>query len=86
MWVGMRLGTASPRAVQAAKRYFQAAVAYLIVAALLPFAADLPPDALPGLAMAVARQTIPALIGIGLWYAYLVRSKRVQATYPDATC
>jgi hypothetical protein len=86
MWVGMRLGTASPRAVQAAKRYFQAAVAYLIVAALLPFAADLPPDALPALAMAVARQTIPALIGIGLWYAYLVRSKRVQATYPDATC
>lgn len=84
MWVGIRLATASPRAVQAAKRYFLVAVGYLIVAALLPFAADLPPDAHPAIAMAVARQTIPALLGIGLWYAYLVRSKRVRATYPDA--
>ena len=84
MWVGFRLGTVRPRAVPTAKRYFQVSMAYLVVAAALPFGAGLPPEANPTLALAVARQTIPALIGIAIWYAYLVRSKRVKATYPDA--
>src|SRR5262249_19471425 len=84
MWVGFRLGTVRPRAVPSAKRYLQVAIAYLVVAALLPFAAGLPSEANPSLAIAVARQTIPALIGVAIWYAYLVRSKRVKATYPDA--
>ena len=85
VWVGLRLGKVRPGAVQTAKRYFQVSLAYLVVAALLPFAAGLPPEANPALAITVARQTIPALIGVALWYAYLVRSKRVRATYGDAT-
>jgi len=84
VWVGLRLWNVRPRAVQTATRYFQVSLAYLVVAALLPFAAGLPPEANPPLAIAVARQTVPALIGVALWYAYLVRSKRVKATYPDA--
>ena len=84
VWVGLRLGNVRPGAVQAAKRYFQVSLVYLVVAALLPFAAGLPSEANPTLAIAVARQTVPALIGVALWYAYLVRSKRVKATYPDA--
>src|SRR4029453_17141872 len=77
VWVGLRLWNARPRAVQTATRYFRVSLAYLVVAALLPFAADLPPEANPTLAIAVARQTVPALLGVALWYAYLVRSKGV---------
>lgn len=84
VWVGLRLITVRPGAVQTAKRYFQVSLAYLLVAALLPFAAGLPPEVNPTLAIAVAQQTVPALIGVALWYAYLVRSKRVKATYADA--
>ena len=84
VWVGLRLGKVLPQAVQSARRYFRVAIAYLAVAALLPFAAGLPAEANPVLAMTVARQTVPALIGVALWYAYLIRSKRVKATYPDA--
>lgn len=84
VWVGLRLINVRPGAVRTAKRYFQVSLAYLVVAALLPFVAGLPPEANPTLAIAVVQQTVPALIGVALWYAYLVRSKRVRATYPDA--
>ena len=84
VYAGLRLGLVRPRAVQTAKTYFACAAGYLLIGALLPFAAGLPPAADPALAQAAVEQTVPALISVGIWYAYLVRSQRVKATYPDA--
>ena len=85
VYAGIRLGTVRPGAVRTAKTYFACAVVYLVIGAALPFAAGLPAAANSVLAQAAVQQTIPALISVGVWYAYLVRSTRVKATYGDAT-
>jgi Protein of unknown function (DUF2569) len=84
IYAGVRLGTVRRGAVRITKTYFMCAVGYLIVGALLPFTAGLPSAAYPALAQTAAQQTIPALISVGIWYAYLCRSKRVKATYEGA--
>ena len=84
IYAGVRLGLVRPRAVRTAKTYFACAAGYLVIGALLPFAAGLPPAADPVLLQAAVEQSVPALISVAIWYAYLVRSKRVKATYPDA--
>lgn len=83
VYAGTGLWTIRPGAVAMAKRYLLFFLAYSAVAAVLPFLAGLPAKANNAMLASVFKDTGRAIIYFAVWYSYLGKSSRVQATYRD---
>jgi hypothetical protein len=81
VYAGIGLWRIRPGAVRMAKRYLLCFLGYQAIAAILPFMAGLPSAANEAMIMQVAKDTFRSVIYIAVWYSYLNKSKRVQATY-----
>ena len=81
IYAGVQLWRVRSHVVSTAKKYFVCLLAYQGIAAVLPFMAGLPPEASQEILKAVARDAVRAIIGVVIWYSYLNKSRRVQATY-----
>ncbi len=81
VYAGTGLWSIRPAAVHTAKRYLLCVLGYLAVAAILPFMAGLPSEANEFMKMQVFGDTIRGVISVAIWYSYLNKSKRVNATY-----
>jgi hypothetical protein len=81
VYAGLALWRVVPGAVDIARKYLMAVVLYTVFAFFLPVLIGLPQD----LAQEIAGSSfIAGLLTISyavIWYAYLVHSKRVRATY-----
>lgn len=83
VFAGLDLWRVRPRAVRTAKRYLRALLIYSFIIIPLPFVAGLPSAANEAMLAAVIVQSASIWLGVGIWYAYLSRSKRVRATYGE---
>ena len=81
IYAGVRLWGIRPGAVRMAKIFLLCFLAYLAVAAVLPFMAGLPSAANAAMIGVVAINTFRGVIYFAIWYSYLNTSKRVRATY-----
>jgi hypothetical protein len=81
IYAGMQLWRVRPHAVPTAKKYFVCLLVYQGIASVLPFMAGLPPEANQEMFKQVIGDGIRAVIGVAIWYSYLNKSQRVQATY-----
>jgi len=81
VYAGLALWRVAPGAVSIARKYLMAVVLYTVFAFFLPVLVGLPQD----LAQEIAGSSFVAgLLTISyavIWYAYLMHSKRVRATY-----
>lgn len=84
IYAGVQLWKIRPNAVRTAKRYLLASLLYSFVAAALPFFAGLPSMADDELAGQAVMTVVRGLLYYGVWYSYLERSKRVEATYASS--
>lgn len=81
IYAGLGLWRIRPGAVQTAKRYLLWCLAYLVVAAVLPFMAGLPSQANDAMMAEVVKGAARSVAYFAIWYSYLNTSKRVKATY-----
>jgi hypothetical protein len=83
IYAGAALWRVQPGAPTIAKRYFQAATIYSALALLLPRMVGLPDELHRQMAGATLVSSASTLFYIAAWYTYLVKSKRVRATYEE---
>ncbi len=83
IYAGAALWGVSKGAVKTAKTYFLVRLAYAAVAFVLPFLAGLPAQYNDALLQTGITGIVQAVIPFAVWYTYLVKSKRVKATYGD---
>jgi hypothetical protein len=81
IYAGVGLWRIRPGAVQTAKKYLLWLLAYLAIAAVLPFMAGLPSAANDAMIAEVAKGTFRGVIYFAIWYSYLNKSQRVRGTY-----
>ncbi len=81
LYAGVSLWRLHPRAVTYAKRYFICASLYAVVSVFLPELFGLPEANRKVVAAASIVNTFLTVFYMGAWYLYLLRSKRVAATY-----
>jgi hypothetical protein len=81
IYAGVGLWRIRPGALQTAKKYLLWFLAYLAIAAVLPFMAGLPSAANDVLIGEVAKSTFRGVIYFAIWYSYLNKSQRVRGTY-----
>jgi hypothetical protein len=81
IYAGVCLWKVRPGALRTAKTYLFCLLAYFAVAAVLPFMAGLPSAANAAMLPVVVLSSVRGLIYFAIWYSYLIKSKRVQATY-----
>jgi hypothetical protein len=82
MYAGLMLARRSPRAVATAKSFLISMLGYSLLMppiSLLLF--PLPSEFINELIAESIKQGIGAAMSFAVWYTYLVRSKRVKATY-----
>ena len=84
IYAGQALWRRRSGAVQTVKMFLAVALTYSVLALFLPFL--LPPEKRENAVLVAAglKQVLPGVLSIGIWYFYLGRSKRVEATYPDS--
>ena len=83
MYAGISLWAVHQGAVKTAKRFFLVRLAYAGVAFVLPFLAGLPAQYNDVIVQTGVTGIVQAGIVFAVWYTYLVKSKRVKATYGD---
>lgn len=81
LYTGMSLWRLHPKAVTYAKRYFACASSYAVVSVFLPGLFGLPEADRKIVAAASVFNTFLTVSYMAAWYVYLLRSKRVAATY-----
>jgi hypothetical protein len=81
IYVGAALWRVRPEAPNAAKLYFRIASIYSAFALLLPRMVGLPDELYRQMAGATLVASTITLCYVAAWYAYLVKSKRVKATF-----
>jgi hypothetical protein len=81
IYSGLKLLFIKPNAVKIAKQYLIAFTVYTIVASFLPFMVDLPNSITNELTGEIAIGVVRSFIYAGVWYSFLIHSKRVKATY-----
>jgi hypothetical protein len=81
IYAGIRLWSIRPGAVTMAKRYLMCTLGYYTVAAVLPFFVGLPSVANEAMILPVIKNTLKGILTFAIWYSYLNKSKRVNATY-----
>lgn len=80
---GNALWNVKPNAVKTAKKYFLLFLAYSAFSSILPFIVGLPSEFMDAMIPEVMKGLVQALIFFGIWYSYLVVSKRVKGTYVE---
>uniref|UniRef100_UPI004048E1E3 DUF2569 family protein n=1 Tax=Algoriphagus sp. TaxID=1872435 RepID=UPI004048E1E3 len=80
---GHALWSVKPYAVKTAKKYFLLFLAYSAFSSILPFIVGLPSEFMDAMIPEVMKGLVQALIFFGIWYSYLVVSKRVKGTYVE---
>ena len=85
IFAGVCLLAVRPGAVQVSKFFLVANLFYSVLAAIIPFLAGLPPTANGAMLAEGIKNIIRALIYFFIWNSYLKQSKRVQATYAQAS-
>lgn len=83
VFAGLGLWGLWPNAVRTAKVYLLCSIGYSGIAALLPLFSDLPTDASQKAAVGALTGSLRPIAFAVIWYVYLGRSRRVQATYAD---
>lgn len=81
LFAGIQLWRIRPGAVLTAKRYLYCALICNAVEIGFPWMTGLPAEEIRAMVTANGRNAVRALIPFAIWYSYLKRSKRVQATY-----
>jgi len=81
IYAGVVLWRVGPNAVKVAKTYLIVAAVYAVVAPFSALLAGLPAASNGAIISAAIVAVGRGLIYVAIWYAYLMRSKRVQATY-----
>jgi hypothetical protein len=81
VYAGIGLWRKRPGAVLMAKRYLFCFLGYQAIATILPFMAGLPPAANEAMYADVGKDLFRAVLYFAIWYSYLNKSQRVQATY-----
>jgi len=83
IFAGVSLWAVKPNAVQVAKLYLVVLAVYSVLEVPLYMAA-LPSSATDAFTAKCTMSVLRTLFYVGLWFAYLTKSKRVKATYFDA--
>ena len=83
IYAGMSLWRIRPKGVSIAKVFLLTFAAYAVVANILPFLAGLPANANEAMTAQAFIGVLRSAIIVVIWYLYLVKSKRVRATFPD---
>lgn len=81
IYAGASLWKIQPDAPNTAKRYLEAAAVYSAFSLLLPRIVGLPDELYRQIAGPSLLSSMATLCYVAVWYAYLVKSKRVKATY-----
>jgi hypothetical protein len=81
LYSGIALWRIQPDGPTIARRYFQAATIYSAFALLLPSIVGLPEELYMEMAGASLLSSVVTISYVTVWYVYLVKSKRVRATF-----
>jgi hypothetical protein len=85
VYAGISLWRVVPNAVTTARRYFISAFLYSLFSIFLPAMVGLSEEASPEFDQTSLINHIIVMCYLSLWYFYLMRSKRVKATYAERT-
>ncbi|OPY77720.1 MAG: hypothetical protein A4E64_01013 [Syntrophorhabdus sp. PtaU1.Bin058] len=85
MYAGLSLWRVAPNAVTIAKRYLTSVFLYSLLSIFLPAIVGLSEASAPDMAQTSTVNNIITMVYPTLWYLYLIRSKRVKATYGGST-
>jgi hypothetical protein len=83
LWAGFSLWTKMAGAVERAKKYLLARVAYTVILYFLPAMSGLPEEMSTGIQNEILAASTFSFIYIAIWYLYLTKSKRVRETYQN---
>jgi hypothetical protein len=81
VYAGLSMWKVVPNAVRIARRYFLAVFYYSIFAIYLPNLVGMTGDSLKEMKTGSLINNVRTILYIAMWYVYLLRSKRVKATY-----
>ncbi|MGD9577066.1 MAG: DUF2569 family protein [Syntrophorhabdus sp.] len=84
IYAGISLWRVLPNAVTTAKKYLGAAFAYSIVSLFLPYLVGLSEEVQKEVGATSLLNSFVTALYLYVWYQYLKRSKRVNATYSAA--
>jgi len=83
IYAGISLWRIRPNGVAIAKAFLLTFMGYAVTANILPFLAGLPANANEAMTAQAFIGVLRSAIFVFVWYIYLVKSKRVRATFPD---
>lgn len=81
IYAGLSLWRVVPNAVTTAKRYFISAFIYALFSMFLPVIVGVSEKSVPEFSQGASLNNIIVMVYLAIWYLYLMRSKRVKATY-----
>lgn len=81
IYAGLSLWRVVPNAVTTAKRYFISAFIYALFSMFLPVIVGVSEKSVPEFSQRASLNNIIVMVYLAIWYLYLMRSKRVKATY-----
>ncbi|HNT69011.1 MAG TPA: DUF2569 family protein [Syntrophorhabdaceae bacterium] len=81
IYAGLSLWRVVPNAVTTAKRYFISAFIYALFSMFLPVIVGVSEKAFPEFSQGASINNAIVIVYLAIWYLYLMRSKRVKATY-----
>ena len=85
IYAGLSLWRIVPNAVTTAKRYLISAFLYSLFSIFLPAMVGISEGSFPDVAQTSSINNFVVMFYLSLWYLYLMRSKRVKATYAERT-
>lgn len=81
IYAGLSLWRVVPDAVTTAKRYFISAFIYSLFSMFLPAIVGLSEGTFPDVVQTSSINNVIVMVYLSIWYLYLMRSRRVKATY-----
>ncbi|MBP6941325.1 MAG: DUF2569 family protein [Syntrophorhabdaceae bacterium] len=85
IYAGLSLWRVVPNAVTTAKRYFISAFIYALFSMFLPVIVGVSEKAFPEFSQGASINNVIVILYLAIWYLYLMRSKRVRATYGESS-
>jgi uncharacterized membrane protein len=85
VYAGISLWKVVPNAVTTAKRYFISAFIYSLFSMFLPAIVGLSEGTFPDVVQTSSINNVIVMVYLSIWYLYLMRSRRVKATYGERT-
>lgn len=81
IYAGLSLWRVVPNAVTTVKRYFISAFLYSLFSMFLPVIVGVSEKTFPEFSQGASVNNVIVIVYLSIWYLYLMRSKRVKATY-----